>query len=45
MKTALGVLSASIAMLTEKPLVQIVFYLLTFYLIYREFKSDEQMSK
>jgi hypothetical protein len=43
MKTALGVLSASIAMLTEKPLVQVVFYLLTFYLIYREFKSNEQM--
>jgi hypothetical protein len=43
MKTALGVLSASTAMLTEKPLVQVVFYLLTFYLIYLEFKSNKQM--
>lgn len=45
MRTITGVLSASIAMLTENHLVQIAFCLLTFYLIYRELKSDEKLSE
>jgi hypothetical protein len=45
MRTATGVLSASIAMLTDKPLIQGVFFLITFYLIYKELKSDERNSK
>lgn len=44
MRTITGVLSASIAMATENHLVQIAFCLLTFYLIYRELKSDEKLS-
>jgi hypothetical protein len=45
MRTITGVLSASIAMLTENYLVQAVFCLLTFYLIYLELKSDEKLSE
>jgi hypothetical protein len=45
MRTATGVLSASIAMLTDNPLIQGVFFLITFYLIYKELKSDERNSK
>ena len=43
MRTITGVLSASVAMATENYLVQIAFCLLTFYLIYRELKSDEKL--
>lgn len=45
MRTITGVLSASVAMATENYLVQISFALLTFYLIYRELKSDEKLSE
>lgn len=45
MRTITGVLSASVAMATENYLVQIAFFLLTFYLIYRELKSDEKLSE
>jgi hypothetical protein len=45
MRTVSGVLSASIAMASNDYLVQIAFALLTFYLIYRELKSDERMSQ
>lgn len=45
MRTITGVLSASVAMATENYLVQIAFALLTFYLIYRELKSDEKLSE
>lgn len=43
MRTITRVLSASVAMLTQDYLVQAVFCLLTFYLIYRELKSDEKL--
>lgn len=43
MKTIAGIISASVAMLTQDYLVQAVFCLLTFYLIYRELKSDEKL--
>ncbi len=45
MRTITGVLSASVAMASNEPLVQITFCLLTFYLIYRELKSDEKLSE
>jgi hypothetical protein len=45
MRTIAGVVSASVAMLTENHLVQISFCLLTFYLIYRELKSDKELSE
>jgi hypothetical protein len=45
MRTIAGVVSASVAMLTENYLVQISFCLLTFYLIYRELKSDKELSE
>jgi hypothetical protein len=45
MRTITGVLSASVAMLTENYLVQAVFCLLTFYLIYRELKSSNKVSE
>jgi hypothetical protein len=45
MKTVTGVLSASLAMASTEPLVQLSFALLTFYLIYRELKSDEKLSE
>ena len=45
MKTITGVLSASVAMASNDYLVQISFALLTFYLIYRELKSDEKLSE
>lgn len=45
MRTITGVLSASVAMLTQDYLVQAVFCLLTFYLIYRELKSDNKVSE
>lgn len=45
MRTIAGVFSASVAMGTENHLVQIVFCLLTLYLIYRELKSDEELSE
>ena len=45
MKTIAGVISASVAMLTQDYLVQAVFCLLTLYLIYRELKSDEKLSE
>lgn len=45
MKTITGVLSASLAMASNEPLVQLSFALLTFYLIYRELKSDEKLSE
>jgi hypothetical protein len=45
MRTITGVISASIAMLTQDYLVQAVFCLLTFYLIYRELKSDNKVSE
>lgn len=45
MRTITGVLSASVAMASNEPLVQITFGLLTFYLIYRELKSDNKVSE
>jgi hypothetical protein len=45
MRTITGVISASVTMLTENYLVQIAFCLLTFYLVYRELKSDEKLSE
>jgi hypothetical protein len=45
MRTITGTISASVAMLTENHLVQIAFGLLTFYLIYRELKSDKELSE
>ena len=45
MRTITGVLSASVSMASNEPLVQITFALLTFYLIYRELKSDEKLSE
>lgn len=45
MRTIAGVFSASVAMGTENYLVQAAFALLTFYLIYRELKSDEELSE
>ena len=45
MRTVSGVLSASIAMASNEPLVQLAFALLTFYLIYRELKSDKELSE
>ena len=45
MRTVSGVLSASIAMASNDYLVQIAFALLTFYLIYRELKSDKELSE
>ncbi len=45
MRTITGVLSASVAMASNEPLVQITFGLLTFYLIYRELKSDNKLSE
>jgi hypothetical protein len=45
MRTITGVLSASVAMSSNDYLVQITFALLTFYLIYRELKSDEELSE
>jgi hypothetical protein len=45
MRTITGILSASIVMASNDYLVQIAFALLTFYLIYRELKSDERMSQ
>jgi hypothetical protein len=45
MRTITGVLSASIAMASNDYLVQIAFCLLTFYLVYRELKSDEELSE
>ena len=45
MRTIAGVISASVAMLTENHLVQIAFCLLTFYLIYRELKSSNKVSE
>ena len=45
MRTVSGVLSASIAMASNDYLVQIAFALLTFYLIYRELKSDKKLSE
>ena len=45
MRTISGILSASIVMASNDYLVQIAFALLTFYLIYRELKSDERMSQ
>lgn len=45
MRTITGVLSASVAMGSNDYLVQITFALLTFYLIYRELKSDEELSE
>ena len=45
MRTITGTISASIAMLTQDYLVQAVFCLLTFYLIYRELKSDKELSE
>lgn len=45
MRTIAGVISASIAMASSEPIVVIVFTLLTFYLIFREFNSDEKLSE
>lgn len=45
MRTVSGVLSASVAMASNDYFVQIAFALLTFYLIYRELKSDKELSK
>lgn len=45
MRTVTGVLSASMVMASNDGLVQIAFALLTFYLIYRELKSDESLSE
>jgi uncharacterized Zn finger protein len=45
MRTVSGVLSASVAMASNDYLVQIAFALLTFYLIYRELKSDKELSE
>ena len=45
MRTVSGVLSASVAMASNDYFVQIAFALLTFYLIYRELKSDEKLSE
>jgi hypothetical protein len=45
MRTVTGILSASIVMASNDYLVQIAFALLTFYLIYRELKSDESLLK
>lgn len=45
MKTITGVLSASITMASSDYLVQGAFAILTFYLIYRELKSDEKLSE
>lgn len=45
MRTVTGVLSASMVMASSDLLVQITFGLLTFYLIYRELKSDESLSE
>ena len=45
MRTVSGVLSASIAMASNDYFVQIAFALLTFYLIYRELKSDKELSE
>jgi hypothetical protein len=45
MRTVSGVISASVAMLTQDYLVQAVFCLLTFYLIYRELKSSNKVSE
>jgi hypothetical protein len=45
MKTITGVLSASVAMSSNDYFVQAAFALLTFYLIYRELKSDEKLSE
>jgi hypothetical protein len=45
MRTVTGILSASIVMASNDYLVQITFALLTFYLIYRELKSDESLLK
>ncbi len=45
MRTIAGVVSASVSMLTQDYLVQAVFCLLTFYLIYRELKSDKELSE
>ena len=43
MRTITGVLSATIAMASNKPFIIIPFTLLTIYLIYLEFKSDEEL--
>lgn len=43
MKTITGVLSASVAMASNDYFVQAAFALLTFYLIYRELKSNEKL--
>ena len=43
MRTVSGVLSASVAMASNDYLVQIAFALLTFYLIYRELKSNKEL--
>ena len=45
MRTVSGVLSASVAMASNDYFVQGAFALLTFYLIYRELKSDEKLSE
>ena len=45
MRTVPGVLLASAAMASNDYLVQIAFALLTFYLIYREIKSDKELSE
>ena len=45
MRTITGVLSASVAMSSNDYFVQAAFALLTFYLIYRELKSDEKLSE
>ena len=45
MRTVSGILSASVAMASNDYFVQIAFALLTFYLIYRELKSDKELSE
>ena len=45
MRTITGVLSASVAMASSDYFVQGAFAILTFYLIYRELKSNEELSE
>lgn len=45
MRTVFGVLTSSIVILSDNYIVQAFFGVISFYLIYREFKSSDEMSK
>ena len=45
MRTTLGILSSSIVILSDNYFVQAFFGIISFYLIYLEFKSDGEMPK